>query len=143
MEKYFYHEKEGIYLDYDFVAKEHSKFVTLVSLYPFALAVSSNKERALKVLPYLELSSGISCTTNHDDDVFYQWDHPAMWGESALIAYMVLKNVEADVEAKRIEEKYMTIIEKEFKKTEKLWEKYSAIDGSVMNAEYAAPLFMG
>ena len=73
MEKYFYHEKEGIYLDYDFVAKEHSKFVTLVSLYPFALAVSSNKERALKVLPYLELSSGISCTTNHDDDVFYQW----------------------------------------------------------------------
>lgn len=143
MEEYFYSEKEGIYLDYNFVRKDYSKLVTAVSLYPFALGVFKDKERALRVLPYLELPEGISCASNHDGDVFYQWDYPTMWGETTLLIYMALKNVGAKAEAKRIKDKYMAAIEKEFEKTGKLWEKYSALDGSIMNVEYAAPPFMG
>lgn len=143
MEEYFYDEKKGIYLDYNFVTKKHSSLITAVSLYPFALVVFHDKERALKVLPYLETPLGVSCAEKHEGPVFYQWDYPTMWGETTLIAYAALKNVGAFEEAKRIKEKYMAVIEKQFLKTGRLWEKYNALDGSIMNVEYAAPPFMG
>lgn len=143
MEEYFFDKEEGIYLDYNFINKTHSKVITAVSLYPFALGVFNNKDRALRVLKYLETDKGISCAAKHDGPLFYQWDYPTMWGETTLIIYKALKNVGALEEAQRVKEKYMAILEEQFKKTGRLWEKYNAIDGSIMNVEYAAPPFMG
>lgn len=143
MEEYFFDKDEGIYLDYNFINKTHSKVITAVSLYPFALGVSNNKDRALRVLKYLETPKGISCAAKHEGPLFYQWDYPTMWGETTLIIYKALKNVGAFEEANRIKEKYMAILEEQFKKTGRLWEKYNALDGSIMNVEYAAPPFMG
>ncbi len=143
MEEYFFDERKGIYLDYNFVTKEHSSLITAVSLYPFALGVSNEKERAFRVLPYLEMAKGLSCAEKHPGPVFYQWDYPTMWGETTLMAYLALKNVGALKEAQRIKEKYMETIERQFLKTGRLWEKYNALDGSIMNVEYVAPPFMG
>ena len=66
-----------------------------------------------------------------------------MWGETTYIVYLALKNVGADMDASRIAKKYMNTIEKQFEKTGKLWEKYDARNGEIMNVEYDAPEFLG
>ena len=77
------------------------------------------------------------------DDHYYQWDYPVMWGETVFIVYLALLNVKAIDDAKRNKNKYLSTIEKQFKLTGQLWEKYDSRDGSIMNVEYDAPPFMG
>ena len=66
-----------------------------------------------------------------------------MWGETTYLTYVALKIVGADLKASRVREKYLNVIRKQFELTGKLWEKYDARDGSIMNIEYDAPQFFG
>ncbi|HBM70580.1 MAG TPA: hypothetical protein DD377_04365 [Firmicutes bacterium] len=141
--KYFFNEKEGLYLDYNYINNTFSKVLTCVSLYPFAFGISRDRESALKVLNKLEYEHGVSCAEYRGEDIYYQWDYPIMWGEVSLIVYAALKNVGADKEAKRVKDKYMATIETNFEKTGKLWEKYDSRTGEISNVEYASPAFMG
>ena len=141
--RYFFDKEQGIYLDYHLSDGKHSKVVTAVSLYPFAMGISKDKESVLKVLKQLEFDSGVSAGAYHKDGPFYQWGYPVMWGETTLIVVLSLLNVGAIKDAERIINKYMSVVEKQFKITGLLWEKYDSRDGSIMNAEYDAPPFLG
>ena len=143
IDKYFFDKEKGIYLDYHLSDKKHSKVVTAVSLYPFAMGISKDKASVLKVLKQLEFDCGISAGAHHKDGPFYQWDYPVMWGETTLIVVLALLNVGANKEAERVINKYMSVVEKQFELTGLLWEKYDSRDGSIMNAEYDAPPFLG
>lgn len=140
---FFYDKKQGIYLDYHLKNKSHSKVITAVSLYPYAMGISKDKKSALKVLKQLEFECGVSAGAFRKYGPFYQWDYPVMWGETAFIAVLALINVGATLDAERIIKKYLSTIEKQFEATSLLWEKYNARDGSIMNIEYDAPSFMG
>lgn len=141
--KYFFDKKQGMYVDYHLSDGKHSHIITAVSLYPYAMGISKDKESALKVFNKLELECGVSAAEYRKEEKYYQWDYPVMWGETNFIAYLALINVDATIEANRVVNKYMSTIEKQFFKTELLWEKYDARDGSIMNVEYDAPSFMG
>ena len=141
--KYFFDKEQGIYVDYHLSDGKHSHIVTVVSLYPYAMGISKDKESALKVFNQLELECGVSTAAYRKDKQYYQWDYPVMWGETTYIVYLALLNVGATKETKRVMNKYMSVIEKQFELTGLLWEKYDARDGSIMNVEYDAPPFMG
>ena len=143
IDRYFFDQKQGIYVDYNLLDNTHSHVITAVSLYPYAMGISIDKESALKVFKKLELDNGISAGAFRQEEHYYQWDYPVMWGETTFIIYLALLNVGAFKEAKRVVDKYMSTIEKQFEKTGLLWEKYDARDGSIMNVEYDAPSFMG
>ena len=119
---------DGIYLDYNMETGKHSEILSAVSLYPYAFGVSNDKDGALKVLKHLELPFGLSACEKRDDNVFYQWDYPCMWPAATCLAYIGLKNIGLDVDAKRIAEKYVNTVRNIFDETGRLWEKYDAID---------------
>ena len=141
--KYFLDKEQGIYVDYHLSDGKHSHIVTAVSLYPYAMGISKDKESALKVFNQLELERGVAAAAYRNEKQYYQWDYPVMWGETTYVVYLALLNVGATKEAKRVMNKYMSVIEKQFELTGLLWEKYDARDGSIMNVEYDAPPFMG
>ena len=141
--KYFFDEEQGIYVDYHLSDGTHSHVVTAASLYPHAMGITKDKESVLKVFKQLELECGVSTAAYRDEKQYYQWDYPVMWGETTFIVFLALLNVGETEDAKRIMNKYMSTVEKQFEKTGLLWEKYDARDGSIMNVEYDAPPFMG
>ena len=143
IDKYFFDKEQGIYVDYHLSDGKHSHVVTAVSLYPHAMGITKDKESALKIFKQLELENGFSVAAYREEKQYYQWDYPVMWGESTFIIFLAMLNVGAINEAKRVMDKYMATIEKQFKLTGLLWEKYDARDGSIMNVEYDAPPFMG
>ena len=141
--KYFFDKKQGVYVDYHLSDGKHSHIITAASLYPHAMGITNDKESALKVFNELELECGVSTAAYRDEKQYYQWDYPVMWGETTFIVFLALLNVGEKENAKRVMDKYMSTIEKQFELTGLLWEKYDARDGSIMNVEYDAPPFMG
>ena len=108
------------------------------------MGVSNDPKGCLKVLKDLEMNNGLSTAKYRgENEIYYQWDYPVMWGETVYIAYLALKNVGLDKDAERIKDKYLNTVKKQFDLTGCLWEKYDARDGSIMNIEYDAPPFMG
>lgn len=143
MDKY-YLASDGIYLDYNMETGKHSEILSAASLYPYAFGVSGDKEGALKVLKRLELPFGLSACEKRDDDVFYQWDYPCMWPAATCLAYMGLKNVGLNADAKRIAEKYVNVVRNIFDETGRLWEKYDALTGKIaVTSEYETMPMMG
>ena len=144
MDKYFLDKKTGLYKDYHLKTGKYSEIITAANIYPYALGISKDKEGCLKIFKDLELEYGVSAAKYRGkDDFYYQWDYSVMWGETTYLTYVALKNVGADLEASRVREKYLNVIRKQFELTGKLWEKYDARDGSIMNIEYDAPPFFG
>lgn len=140
--KYFL-TKDGIYLDFNSVDNEFSSILTAISLYPYIFNISNDKEGAKKVFDRLVCPFGVTVTEKRDDDLFYQWDYPILWGEYSLLIYQAMKNVGLDKEAELTKNKFIETVDRNFKKYGKLFEKYDAVTGGVSNAEYVAPDMMG
>lgn len=143
MNKY-YLTSDGIYLDYNMETGKHSEILSAVSLYPYAFGVSDDKEGSLKVLKRIELPFGLSTCEKRDDNVFFQWDYPCMWPAATGFAYMGLKNVGLNADARRIAEKYVNVVRNIFDETGRLWEKYDALTGKIaVTSEYETMPMMG
>lgn len=138
-------KSKGIYLDYNFTDGTYSTVLSAVSLYPFAFGLSDDTASAKKVLERLELPYGISaCEFRGDDALYFQWDYPCVWPAATLLSYQALTKVGLTADARRIAEKYMAAVDKNFLKTGRLWEKYDGRDGSIaVTTEYATPPFFG
>lgn len=135
--------KDNFYLDYNFVDQEHSSLLSAASLYPYALGVSKDKDGCLKVFNSLKEKYGISASVKHNGTLM-QWDYPNMWPPIVYLAYLALINTHCNKEAAWLREKYMFVIEKVFKETGRLWEKYNPITAEISyNKEYETPTMLG
>jgi alpha,alpha-trehalase len=142
--RYFFDRENGIYLDYNFVSSSFSAVLSVVSLMPFAFKISDDKDSALKVLKMLELPFGISAAEYRGDDIYLQWDYPVFWPCMAYIAYIALMNIGCADEAKRIARKYLAVVNDNFDKTGRIWEKYDASNGGVaVTSEYTTQEMIG
>lgn len=142
--KYYYDTEKGIYLDYNMKTGKFSKLLSAVSFYPYTFGVSTEQSSALKVLKQLELPYGLSAAVNRGKDIYFQWDYPCMWPAATCLTYMGLKNIGLTNEAKRLAEKYKTVVFDIFEKTGRIWEKYDALNGQVaVTSEYATMEMMG
>ena len=144
IQQYFYDEKQGIYLDYNFVDDKFSEIVSAISAYPYAFGISSDAEGMKKVLKTLEYPYGVTPTPDRGEDVYYQWDYPCAWPAATCLIYQALKSLGMDEDAKRIAKKYNDTVDRNFVKTGRLWEKYDAVNGEIgQSAEYDTPEMMG
>lgn len=142
MEKYLMDES-GVFHDYDFINGKISSYVCGADMLPFTMRVSTNKNACLLTLKKLEYDFGVSVGEKFNDGFRYQWAYPNMWAPIVFWTYKALSNVGLMEDAKRVAEKYMKTVDRNFAKTQRLWEKYDCTTGAVSNAEYPSPPMMG
>lgn len=140
----YYLTTDGIYFDYNMKTGGHSEILSAASLYPYAFGLSDDKDGEKKVLERLELKFGLSACECRKDDIFFQWDYPCMWPAATCLAYMGLKRTGLSDDARRIAEKYLSVLKSVFEKTGRLWEKYDASNGEIaVTSEYETMPMMG
>ena len=137
-------KKEDGFYDYNFVDNSCSNITTCASLLPFLYGVSDDKNILKSILSKLEFEYGISSGENATTSSIYQWFYPNMWPNLVLFAYEALKNNGLYDDAKRIGNKFLNVVNKEFERTGKLWEKYDVISGKKSSVnEYQETEMMG
>jgi alpha,alpha-trehalase len=136
---------DGLYMDYNEQDGTHGTVLSAASLYPFAVGVSDDREALLRTLSALELPEGISAGAYRGEGERYlQWDYPSMWPPVVYFAYVALRRLGLDADARRIGGKYMRAVENTFAACGDLYEKYDARDGSVsVTSEYETPAMLG
>lgn len=128
IEKYFWEEETGMYKDYLFQTRKHSLSQNLATLYPLFLKIT-DKRKAQKVAEnirekFLHKGGLITTTINSGE----QWDSPNAWAPYQWIGYKAMNNYKFDVIAHAIKTNWCTNVERVFQNTNKLMEKYDAID---------------
>ncbi len=145
MIKYMENE-DGILLDYNFVTGEKSPVFSAASFYPLfaGLAEQKHADAIVANLVRLEAEYGLLTCEKTDIAGTYQWGYPNGWACLQYIAIIGLDKYGYKEEAKRLAQKYVSLVEKVFDETNNLWEKYNVIEGNInVSNEYDMPAMMG
>lgn len=136
-----------VYLDYNFKTNSHSKVFSAASYFPMwaKVATPEQAEKLVANLHRIEFDWGVATAEPGDrHGVTYQWDYPNGWAPLHYVVVYALDNYGFTREARRIAKKYTRSIEKIYKETGALWEKYNVTDGSIkVNDEYEMPQMLG
>lgn len=134
------------FMDYNFVDNRHSRIFSAASFYPLWAGVADEEQAKLTVsmLDKLEFEYGICACCKNETQGEYQWDYPMGWAPLHYIVIRALDNYGYKDDAKRIAQKYSAAIEKMFKKTGKLWEKYDVRTGdNNVKIDYGSQVMIG
>lgn len=156
-----WNDKRGLYLDYDYVNKRHSKVAAATAFQPMWAGIASKEqaERMVKNLPILESEWGITTTEKCGEIKNYQWGETSIWPPMQVIVITALDKYGYKNEAKRLAMKYLDLVAKNFldpipasytypdgktkvRKAGTPYEKYKA-DGTINDDEYMAHDMMG
>jgi alpha,alpha-trehalase len=145
MNRYFWNEEQGLFLDYDFVNQRHSTVPALTGYQPLFSGVASPEQAARLVanLPLFERKHGIAYTSDVPGCRDYQWAFPNAWPPMAWMLVAGLRRYGYETDAQRIAGKYVATAIRLFEKTGQLWEKTDAETGVVAGGEYKAAPMMG
>ena len=126
-------DENGILTDYNFVKKTHSKVFSVASLYPLYVEMADRDYARLinEQLYRLETEYGLLTCEKTDAKATYQWDYPNGWACLQYIAISGFMRYGYKEVAKRLADKYTTLVEKIFNETGNLWEKYNVAEGSI------------
>ncbi len=121
-------EKEGVYTDYSYVKKQ-TGIVSAAGFqaYSCGVAPKARAQGALNLLKQLEQEHAVACTLPCDE--VYQWAYPNAWAPLQLLTVDGLHNYGFVEDARRIAEKYVAMIDENFARTGKIFEKYNAVTG--------------
>jgi len=123
--------KEQVYTDYNFIAQIPSSVITMAMAYPLFCGMAPANQAGL-VLDRMEkdfLHAGGLLTTLIESG--QQWDAPNGWAPLQWIGYKAALNYNRPELAKRIAHNWTENVEKVFKRTGRLMEKYNVIDTSL------------
>jgi alpha,alpha-trehalase len=138
--KFCWIQSTGCYVDYDFVAGEQKKSITLATVYPLYFNVASEAQASMvaKILEKEFLTPGGLRTTNIVTG--QQWDAPNGWAPLQWLAVKGLLNYGHDKLANDIAMRWMNINEKVYRNTGKMMEKYNVVatDLEAGGGEYPA-----
>ncbi len=143
MERLMYDKGRGIMLDRSFSDGHLSPVFSVASFYPLFVGMKERPDGEINALKELMLPYGVAATNNSDAVHGYQWDYPHVWAPLQYVAYKSFKNCGCDDIANEIKDKYIALIETNFEKTGRLWEKYNGSTGEVANEDYNAPAMLG
>ena len=146
MNQLMWNEEIGAFCDYNFVENKNTKFISLAMLYPLfaGLATANQAKRTVENIDKLELEYGLACCESRNDLYNLQWDYPHAWPPLQMIAIQSLSRYGFEKDARRIAQKYLTVVELNFENHGQLWEKYNGIDGEISKTkEYETPPMMG
>lgn len=126
---------DGIFFDYDFTNDVISDKFTCASLYPMFVGMLDEEQAQILVKNFcrLETEFGVAVTEMmYDSDKYhYQWQYPNGWAPMQSIAINAFLNYGYKQDAKRVADKYVKLVEKNFEKTNNLWEKYNVVTGGI------------
>ena len=128
VEAYFWDESRNYYMDYNFVKKDFTKSVTLAGTFPLYFKLA-RKQQSHYVRKYIRLNfmrSGGLLTTGVKTG--QQWDAPNGWAPLQWITYKGLRNYNFHKTANELSDEWLSLNEKEFRRTGKMMEKYNVSD---------------
>ena len=145
MNELMWDSETGVFRDYDYVQRRLSRTISAAGFHPYyaGLADEDKKIGASNLLKLLEVDHGITCTPE-TDKLYFQWGYPNGWAPLQWIAVVGLTNVGLEADARRLCEKYLSMVFANYEQTGHIWEKYNVVTGDlqVVN-EYDMPDMMG
>ncbi|WP_262483476.1 alpha,alpha-trehalase [Chryseobacterium sp. P1-3] len=126
--KYFWDEKTENYKDYHLKKNTNTPSEHIAALYPLFLKLADEKQAAAvaKVISEKFLYQGGLVTTTQKTG--QQWDLPNAWAPYQWLGFKAMKNYGFDELAKKIKNNWCLNVERVYKNTGKLMEKYNALD---------------
>ncbi len=123
-------EKDGLFLDYNVETEKFSGYKSIASAYPMYanIATKEQAESTARFIESLEVEYGFAAGENKTIWRM-QWDFPKVWGPLQVILYDGLTNYGYDELAKKVAQKYIALVEKQYAETGELWEKYDGVTG--------------
>lgn len=157
--KYCWDEERGLYLDYDYVNKRHSKIASAITYIALWAGVADHRqaERLRKNLRLFETPWGLVTTTAGPGRIKYQWGATSVWPPVQSLAVQGLNKYGLTTDARRITAEYLDLVTKNYlspipaayvkdgqviqRKKGITYEKYKA-DGTLNDDEYPASEMM-
>lgn len=146
MEK-MYDSGKKQFFDYDFINDTRSDVISAAVFYPLYTGLLDAEyagELVKSALSSLEFKYGISVCEDKPYPYEYQWSYPNIWPPTTFIAVFGLDNYGFEKDARRIAGKYLRLVEKSWKQTGTIWEKYDVNLGATSTSkEYDTPEMLG
>lgn len=126
--KYFWDENSGTYKDYHTKKNIKTSSEHIAALYPLFLGLASG-DQARSVAKNIEgkflYQGGLVTTTKNSGQ---QWDFPNAWAPYQWLGFKSMKNYGFDDLAEKIKSNWSSNVERVYRNTGKLMEKYNALD---------------
>ena len=138
--------EDQVFYDYNERTEERTGIVSAATFYPLYVGMATAEEAAaaVGVLHRVEEPYGVACVEKCDKPGNYQWGHPNGWPPTQRIIVDGLLRYGYREDAMRIADKYVELVERCFKETGHLWEKYNVVKGNAeVVDEYEMPTMLG
>jgi alpha,alpha-trehalase len=129
-----WHEQDGLYYDWNFVAGSIRRYPFLTTFYPMwaGIATPERAARIVRNLSMFEEAGGLLTSTYESGN---QWDKPFGWAPLHMLAASGLRRYGYEAEADRISLKFLSMVIEDYTKTGSIVEKYDVIRrGSAVDA---------
>ena len=136
-----YDEETKLFYDYNFEEQSISKRLCAACFLPYFYQMAENGDGLLLLYNTLKSKGGVYACEDVGDNA-YQWGYPNIWAPHQYFAFVALKNYGYDKEANELRDNYMALLEKEFNRTGKIWERYDE-DGVAKSLEYETQPMLG
>ncbi|MFY9227959.1 MAG: alpha,alpha-trehalase TreF [Candidatus Microsaccharimonas sp.] len=126
---YLWSEPENFYMDYNFHTRKRTGVLSLAAVFPLYAGIATN-EQAQAVAERLKkdfLKEGGLVTTLIENG--QQWDSPNGWAPLQWVAVEGLRRYGYDELADEITKRWTKLVEKVYKHSHKLVEKYNVVGG--------------
>ena len=135
-------DENGVYFDYDYVAKGRADIYSSAGFFPYFVGVSQDGQGFQKLLAELEYPYGVVSAKTEQKG--FQWATPNGWAPVFYVCVAAAIAVDDECSAKRVAEKYIRLLDEIFEKTGALYEKYDVVTGKIGIGEaYGTPEMLG
>ena len=116
-------EQAGLFSDYNYATQTQRHYPFLTTFWPMWAGIASQTQaaRLVQALPLFEQPGGLQ-TSTHISGV--QWDAPYGWAPLQLMAVEALVRYGYTDDARRIAQKFLSMVETDFARTQVVVEKY-------------------
>jgi alpha,alpha-trehalase len=127
--KYFWNGENGLFFDYDFVAKKMSEYNYASAFYPLwaGLATPEQAKAVAANLKLLDHPGGVAMST---EDTGAQWDLPYGWGNIEMIVVEALRRYGYNEDADRVSYEFLSTVAENFRRDGEIREKYNVVTRS-------------
>lgn len=134
----YWNEEAGFFFEYDYEKQQQLPYWSLSAYWTLwaAIATEEQSERLAAHLARFEQPYGLTITDQqyanpHAQFAWVQSGYPAGWAPLHIITVNGLDAYGHHEEARRVAEKFVTLLLKVFQQSENLYEKYNVVDGNI------------
>jgi len=126
--KYAWSEKEGYFMDYNFIDRKHTQIPSLAGMFPLFFNIADQQQAdatKMKIEKDFLKPGGVVTTLNKTGQ---QWDSPNGWAPLQWITIQGLRNYNQKELANTIKQRWTDLNVRVYKTTGKMVEKYNVLD---------------